>query len=164
MKRALRTIATLLFLFYLFVLLKVTLFRTSVTLFDVTFDENNGYVSSLETAFERANFIPFYSVYYYLISVQEPLEVGLVNVFGNILLFIPFGFLLPLAFRSFSRLRSALLVMALTSLLFEVIQMLMAIGHFDIDDVLLNAIGGVIGYGFFRLSALREGPTAPAGS
>lgn len=164
MKRALRTIATLLFLFYLFVLLKVTLFRTSVTLFDVTFDENNGYVTSLETAFERANFIPFYSVYYYLISVQEPLEVGLVNVFGNILLFIPFGFLLPLAFRRFSRLRSALLVMALTSLLFEVIQMLMAIGHFDIDDVLLNAIGGVIGYGFFRLSALREGPTAPAGS
>lgn len=141
----------------------MTLFRTSITLFDVTFDENNGYVTSLETAFERANFIPFYSVYYYLISVQEPLEVGLVNVFGNILLFIPFGFLLPLAFRRFSSSRSALLVMALTSLLFEVIQMLMAIGHFDIDDVLLNTVGGLVGFGFFRLSTLRESPAASAG-
>lgn len=162
MRRPIRTIATLLFVFYLFVLLKVTLFRTAVTLFDIYFGDKNGYVTSLETAYERANFIPFYSIYYYLISRQEPLEVGLVNVFGNILLFIPFGFLLPLTLRRFRTLTSALALMALTSLVFEVTQMLMAIGVFDIDDVLFNAVGGMIGYGFFRLLTLRESPATPS--
>lgn len=162
MKRALHTITALLFLFYLFVLLKVTLFRTSVTLFDVTFSENNGYVTSLETAIERANFIPFHSIYYYLISRQEPLEVGLVNVFGNVLLFLPFGLLLPLTFSRFRKLKNALLVIGGTSGLFEVIQMLTAIGNFDIDDVLLNVVGGALGYGLFKLLTLKESPATPS--
>lgn len=158
MRRPIRIIATLLFLFYLFVLLNVTLFRTSVTLFDVTYGDRNGYVTSLHTAWQRANFVPFYSVYYYLISRQEPLDVGLVNVFGNILLFLPFGFLLPLAVRRFRTFRAALLVMGLTTLCFEVVQMLLAIGVFDIDDVLFNVVGGALGYGFYRLLTLRESP------
>lgn len=160
MKRALPTIATLLFLFYLFVLLKVTLFRTSVTLFDVTFSENNGYVTSLETAIERANFVPFRSIHYYLISRQEPLEVGLVNVLGNVLLFIPFGGLLPLVVQRFRSFGSTLLLIGATSLLFEVIQMLTAMGNFDIDDVLLNVVGGALGYGLYRLLAPKSRPAA----
>lgn len=158
MKRVLQNIVAVLFAVYLFVLLKVTLFRTSVTLFDVTFSENNGYVTSLETAIERANFMPLYSIYYYLVSKQEPLEVGLVNVFGNILLFIPYGFLLPLTLRRFRSLKRTLLVISLTSLLFEVTQMLVAIGNFDIDDVLLNTLGGALGYGLFKLLRLKERP------
>lgn len=160
MIRAMRKIAPLLFLLYLFVLVKVTLFRTAVTLFDVYFGDQNGYVTSWSTAFERANFVPFYSVYYYLISRQEPLAVGLINVFGNILLFIPFGLLLPLALRRFRTLRSALLVMGLTSLFFEVTQMLLVIGVFDIDDVLFNVAGGLLGYGAFRLLPLKESPVS----
>jgi glycopeptide antibiotics resistance protein len=161
MRRVLRNLTILLFAFYLFVLLKVTLFRTAVTLFDIYFGDDNGYVTSLETAYQRANFIPFYSVYYYLISRQEPLEVGLINVFGNVLLFIPFGFLLPLTVRRFRTFKNALLLMGLTSFLFEILQMLMAIGVFDIDDVLFNVVGGALGYGFFRLLALREKPVLP---
>lgn len=162
MRQPIRAIAAILFLFYLFVLLKVTLFRTAVTLFDIYFGDQNGYVTSLGTAYERANFVPFYSVYYYLVSRQEPLNVGLVNVFGNILLFVPFGFLLPLTLRWFRTLKSALLLIGLTSLGFEVTQMLMAIGVFDIDDVLFNTIGGATGYAFFRLLTLRESPATPS--
>jgi glycopeptide antibiotics resistance protein len=158
MQRAIRNIAALLFLLYLIVLLKITLFRTAVTLFDVYFGDQNGYVTSRATAFERANFVPFYSVYYYLISRQEPLTVGLINVFGNIGLFIPFGFLLPLTLRRFRTLGSALLVMGFTSLVFEVMQMLMVIGVFDIDDVLFNIAGGAIGYGLFRLLCTKAVP------
>lgn len=151
MKPAYRTIAALLFVLYGFVLLKVTLFRTSVTLFDVEFGENNGYITSLATAWQRANFIPFHSVWYYLISQQEPIEVGLVNVFGNILLFIPFGVLLPLVWRKARRFGNTVGIIAGTSLLFEVLQMLLAIGNFDIDDVLLNTVGGMLGYALFAL-------------
>jgi glycopeptide antibiotics resistance protein len=131
---------------YLFLLLKITLFRTSVYLFDINFSEQNGYITSFQTAYARANFIPFYSIYYYLISVQEPIEVGLVNVLGNIVLFIPFGFLLPLAWKEARPLKKTVLYLFLTSLLLEVIQLVFTIGAFDIDDTLLNTLGGAIGY------------------
>lgn len=153
MKGTRKKISALLFAVYLFLLLKVTLFRTSITLFNVTYSEHNGYVTSLQTAYDRANFIPFYSVYYYLISRQEPLDVGLVNIFGNILLFIPFGLLLPLAWSRMRSLKSVVLVIAATSLFFEVMQMVLAIGNFDIDDVLLNILGGMLGYALFTLGA-----------
>lgn len=161
MKPLHRTISVIAFLAYLFVLVKLTLFRTSVTLFDILFSEQNGYITSLETAYARANFIPFYSIYYYLISVQEPIMVGVLNVVGNILLYVPFGFLLPLVWRRAPSFRTCMLVMLGTSALFEVLQLTLVLGHFDVDDTLLNGVGGALGYLFyltaFRLMRYRQG-------
>ena len=154
MRSPYRTIAIAAFLAYLFVLVKITLFRTSVTLFDINFSEQNGYITSLETAYDRANFVPFYSIYYYLISVQEPIMVGVVNIVGNVLLYLPFGFLLPLVWQKAQQFRPTLLVMFLTSITFEIIQLGLAIGNFDVDDTLLNTAGGSLGY-LFYLAAFR---------
>lgn len=145
MKGAAKLITILLFGVYLFLLIKLTLFRTSVTLFDINFSEQNNYITSFETAYDRANFIPFYSIYYYLISKQEPLEVGLVNVIGNVLIFVPFGFFLPLIWHKLRSWKKLTLVLFLTSLTLELAQLLFAIGNFDIDDTLLNVFGGWIG-------------------
>jgi glycopeptide antibiotics resistance protein len=156
-----RTISMLAFGAYLFVLIKLTLFRTSVTLFDIEFSQQNGYITSLETAYSRANFIPFYSIYYYLISVQEPILVGVLNVVGNILLYVPFGFLLPLVWRWAKTFRFCMWVLLGTSMFFEVLQLALVLGHFDVDDTLLNGIGGALGYLFyltgFRLMRFKEG-------
>ena len=145
MKGAAKLITVLLFGVYLLLLIKLTLFRTSVFLFNINFSAQNRYITSFETAYDRANFVPFYSIYYYLISQQEPIEVGLVNIFGNVLLFVPFGFFLPLLWNRLRSWKKLTLVLFLSSLLLEIVQLLFAIGNFDIDDTLLNVFGGWIG-------------------
>jgi len=68
----------------------------------------------------------------------------------NILLFIPFGFFTPIAFtRMRSFLRTALLVFAVT---FSIEFFQYFIGRSsDVDDVIANLAGGVIGYGVFKM-------------
>ncbi|WP_187355282.1 VanZ family protein [Paenibacillus tengchongensis] len=70
----------------------------------------------------------------------------LVNLLGNVAVFVPFGFLLPLVrgrLRSIVRLT---LYSVLWILLLECLQMLLHVGSFDIDDLLLNLLGVWIGY------------------
>lgn len=70
----------------------------------------------------------------------------IINIFGNIFVFIPLGLLLPILFkicRNFAK----LLILCLFIILFiEIIQFIFMIGYFDIDDIILNLIGCFIGY------------------
>ncbi len=73
------------------------------------------------------------------------------NIIGNILLFMPLGFLIPLVSKKGN---SVLLIAILgfaTSTVIELLQYFVAQRIFDIDDILLNAIGAVVGYVVFRL-------------
>lgn len=75
------------------------------------------------------------------------------NILGNILLFLPLGFLTPALF---SRWRSLLKVTLLglgTSLLIECTQLFLIRGT-DVDDLLLNTLGTALGYGLYRFIAL----------
>lgn len=69
--------------------------------------------------------------------------------FLNIVLFLPFGFLLPLIWKKADRLRHALLYGATFSLLIEVSQLLNNRST-DIDDLILNTLGSLIGFGVFK--------------
>ncbi len=75
------------------------------------------------------------------------------NVIGNICVFIPLGVFLP---KLFARCRNFLLVAVLSlelSLCVEVIQLVTKVGSFDVDDLLLNTIGGILGYLLYKVSA-----------
>lgn len=69
-----------------------------------------------------------------------------INVFGNVLAFMPLGFFIP----ALGNLRkNGLLVVLICfslSLLVEVIQLVYKLGCFDVDDLLLNTLGGLLGY------------------
>lgn len=67
------------------------------------------------------------------------------NFFGNILMFIPLGFLLPVLSRRFQKVGNAVLVCAGTSLTIEILQLFLTRGT-DIDDLILNTLGGLIGF------------------
>ena len=70
------------------------------------------------------------------------------NLFGNVIIFIPFGFFLPMA----SKYRSCLATLFWSfglSLCVEIFQLLTKVGSFDVDDILLNTIGGVAGHIIF---------------
>ena len=70
------------------------------------------------------------------------------NLFGNVLIFVPFGFFMPMAskYRSFF---SAVFYSFVLSFCVETFQLIAKVGSFDVDDLLLNTIGGAFGYVVF---------------
>ena len=76
----------------------------------------------------------------------------LLNFVGNIVCFIPFGFLFASLFR-YPRTHAGTMVTGVScalSVLVEVIQLVSATGSCDVDDVILNTVGGMVGYLIFR--------------
>lgn len=74
-------------------------------------------------------------------------------VVENVLLFIPFGFLLAILFRSMRNFVLCLAVGAISSLIIETIQLVAQRGYFQVDDILMNSIGTVIGCVCFWITA-----------
>ncbi len=72
------------------------------------------------------------------------------NLFGNILIFVPYGFFISIAGRSRGFFKTFFFSMGL-SLCVETVQLFTRVGSFDVDDILLNTIGGVVGYILFAV-------------
>ena len=90
------------------------------------------------------NFIPFKEI------MRYDLSSGLFykNVIGNVLLFVPFGYFVSDIINN-KKLILSMFITLVTSVSIEVIQM--NIGRsFDIDDIILNFVGGIIGYGIYK--------------
>lgn len=78
------------------------------------------------------------------------------NLVGNVLIFIPFGFIIPLASKYRSFISSVAYTFSL-SLFVEIFQLFSKVGSFDVDDLLLNTFGGVLGYIVFVVcNAIRR--------
>ena len=71
---------------------------------------------------------------------------GLRNFFGNILLLIPLGYLVPILRENFNRRWKAGVLGIGLSMAIEIVQLVSHRGFFDLDDVLLNSFGCVIGW------------------
>lgn len=72
-------------------------------------------------------------------------ESFIVNIFGNILAFAPFGFVLPIISVNNRKLLNITLLSFEFSLTVELLQLLFKVGIFDVDDLLMNTIGGMLG-------------------
>ncbi len=90
------------------------------------------------------NLIPFKTIWPYL-SGEFGLLIGGLNIVGNIIFLIPVGFLLPKVLNRLTQLHIFLIALFFC-LLIELIQAYFRIGIFDIDDVLLNVLGVMVGY------------------
>lgn len=73
------------------------------------------------------------------------------NIFGNIGLFIPFGVLCPLLYIKYRSLFKCFSSALLASTLIEICQYLFAKRIFDVDDILLNVVGAISGWGIFKI-------------
>lgn len=73
------------------------------------------------------------------------------NLVGNIVVFIPFGFLLPYVMRQGRNFFVMLLNAFVLVLGIEVFQLFSAFGAFDVDDILLNCLGAVLGYATYQV-------------
>ncbi|MGV8905580.1 MAG: VanZ family protein [Acetobacterium sp.] len=73
------------------------------------------------------------------------------NLVGNILIFVPLGFLFPLCRKKNVRFFEAFLVILGSSCAIELIQFLFLTSRrADVDDVILNLVGGIIGYLIYK--------------
>lgn len=98
---------------------------------------------------ELGNVVPFYEIKR---AMNAGTNHGYLNVYGNIAIFTPFGLLLGMLGKgklpTFAQAAIGALVL---SLFLECMQAIFAIGAFDVDDMLLNTCGGVIGWWANRL-------------
>ncbi len=97
------------------------------------------------------NFVPFKTIVPYLLGDKGWIIAG-VNLVGNIALLIPIGFLAPFVHRNMTW-RASLALGAIAGLSIEVMQTVLRVGIFDIDDCVLNALGVLIGYAAFAILA-----------
>lgn len=84
-------------------------------------------------------------------QVEKVIWWALKNLLGNLLPFIPFGFLLPIAYPGIKAFFKVFLVGMFAVLFIEIFQYMTRLGSFDIDDIILNMVGVLSGYGTFGL-------------
>ena len=91
------------------------------------------------------NFVPFREILRYNFGSRLFIK----NIIGNVVMFIPYGFFVSYYGKS-DDYKTTLALIFVASLVIELTQL--AIGRvFDVDDVLLNIIGGTIGYFVYKL-------------
>lgn len=95
-----------------------------------------------------ANFTPFKTIKMYIDYAYKLNSVE--NLAGNVLVFVPFGFLFPMVAREGKRFFVMLLNAFVFVLGIEVFQLFSAFGAFDVDDILLNCLGASIGFWIYK--------------
>jgi glycopeptide antibiotics resistance protein len=147
MKLIFKLILTLILFVYIAILSKLILFKyiplaQIIEHFNFTYD---GY------HWRDNNFVPFKTIHFYLYLADINLNIRIENLVGNIIGFTPFGFILPLLSKRFQKLSKVTIATLLLSLTFELIQLVFEFGSFDVDDLILNTFGGILGYILIRI-------------
>lgn len=93
------------------------------------------------------NLLPLKTIINFIMHFNSyNLDIFLYNILGNIIVFIPLGLLISCILR---RKKNAIIVMII-SLVFilcaETMQLVLRVGVFDVDDIILNLLGSYIGY------------------
>lgn len=100
----------------------------------------------------RFNLIPFREIQrFWIYRSRLGIAAFVLNVFGNIIAFMPCGFLLPAISRRSRKWPGVLAVGLCVSFLIECTQLLFRVGSFDVDDLLLNVTGVLLGFGLNRI-------------
>ena len=108
-----------------------------------------------------ANFLPFKTILPYLRG-EKGLIIAGINLVGNIVLLVPIGFLVPFVYRNMTWKKTLALAVA-AGFAIEGMQALFRVGIFDIDDIILNGLGVIVGYWVFTILAkMKRSNLVPA--
>lgn len=100
----------------------------------------------------RYNLTLFQEIRRYLTNWRRiGLRLTMINLLGNVGAFVPFGFCVPLLGCTKPKLWKAFISSLGLSAAIELTQLLSKIGCCDVDDILMNTLGGVIGYLFYKM-------------
>lgn len=80
-----------------------------------------------------------------------------INLFGNIVAFMPWGFMVPVIRKRPYKFVYTTVSTFLLSLCIETIQLVARVGSFDVDDLILNTAGGILGFVvYFIVNSVRR--------
>lgn len=132
------------FILYLAILVKIVLLKYH-SILDIFPINTEG--------FRSYNIIPFKILSDFSANLQSDNWLwGVSNILGNIAIFSPLGLLLPILFKKMRENYLLILISSVTlSLAFETLQYLLYLGSADIDDVILNTLGGCIGIAVYHI-------------
>ena len=143
-----RLISAFILIAYSAILIKLLVFKTiqlKTKLLMFKFNSGTG----------QANFLPFKTILPYLRG-EHGWSFAIINLVGNIALFVPIGFLVPFVFYRKMTWQKSLALAVAVGLAIEGMEVVFRVGIFDIDDVILNALGVMIGYWVFTISAQEK--------
>lgn len=106
----------------------------------------------------RGNLIlePFDTIRRFLWVLRHSSNAGqirhaVVNLVGNVIMFVPLGFLVPCIWRKPRKFGWHILFMTLTIVAVELTQLFTLLGSCDVDDLLLNLVGTTLGFSLWKL-------------
>ncbi len=145
------------FLLYLYLLLNVTLFEKGFGRDHLVGEQENTREYYLRYF---VNLTPFHSIWeVYIKGLMEgyvtPYYV-LLNLFGNIGVFMPLAFFLPILFRAQRRWYVFFPTLTFSVIAVELVQFVFMVGSCDIDDLILNVFGAILLYLLLRLPPLKR--------
>lgn len=124
-------------------------------LFDRSFDwvEGLSYKQQLQ---RNISLVPFYTIgnYWTVVCRREYDSLFFhcfINLAGNVLLFVPIGYFLPRLWVKLQNFFLFFFTCTLSVCLVEAVQLFTLLGSLDIDDLILNLFGMVIGYLLFMI-------------
>lgn len=147
--KLLRISVSFLFVIHILVVIKLILLKDTTVLKSHFTDDYN--INLVQDNLKQGNYIPFYTVKYYVTGTDVH-KYTKENLVGNVMLFLPFGLLLPLLFHKVNGFQIVIIIALLISAGLELIQLVTALGTFDIDDIILNVLGASLGFGLYILS------------
>ena len=105
-------------------------------------DTDRGYAYNLVPLKEITRYFRYYR------TLGMPLF--LINIVGNMVAFMPFGFFLPIISRRSRKWYNTVSFGLIFSLILETLQLIFKVGSFDVDDMLLNTVGEGLGFLVYR--------------
>ncbi|HEY7737740.1 MAG TPA: VanZ family protein [Candidatus Limnocylindria bacterium] len=102
------------------------------------------------------NPVPLRTIAIYMANLDSPFWVR--QLVGNLLLLLPVGLLGPVAFPPLNGWLRVFLAALALSLAIEIAQLWIPNRMADIDDVLLNVAGAMLGYAILTVLRLGSGP------
>ncbi|MDR1018451.1 MAG: VanZ family protein [Lachnospiraceae bacterium] len=94
----------------------------------------------------KYNIVPFNEIKrYWNLAKAGQLYLFIKNVAGNILIFVPFGIFVTMGSKYRNFFKTTFLGIGF-SLIIEIFQLITEVGCFDVDDIILNTIGVILGF------------------
>lgn len=148
-----RLISVFFFLYLLFII-RVIVFKYPMSQMQEIVDswQKDVVLEGLHTA----NFVPFKTIKMYIQYYDLPGLRSFSNLFGNVLVFIPVGLMLPIVHRASKNILVAIFNTLLFIVGIEVFQLFSNFGAFDVDDIILNMFGVLIGSCIYKIVRKSE--------
>ncbi len=142
-------ILSVVFILYLLFLIKMIVFKYPFVQMQQIVDtwQKDVVLEGLHTA----NFIPFKTIKMYIRYYDMPGIRSFSNLFGNIFIFVPVGILLPMVHHASKNLWVMLFNASLLIVGIEIFQLFSNFGAFDVDDIILNCFGVLLGRCIYQL-------------